>query len=213
MKWMIAATLAGSTALVPVAIENSEGMGSGNPTTTNETRSTDPFSGEGIDNLAINPEILIDEWDSLSVEQQAEWQVIYDNLVKEAELAHKKAVREKRIERLNKVIKAVVSRVGKTPYVFGGSTPAAWDCSGLVKWTYSQLGIDLPHSATAQGYVGKRVAKPRKGDIVVWGGGYHSGIYLGNGKVVNALNSYRDTNIVRVDYLGGSVSYVRAYDY
>jgi len=213
MKWMIATMLVGSTTIGGAAIGNSEGMGSGNPTTTNEIRSTDPFPSKGIDNLAINPEILIDEWDSLNVEQQAIWQGVYDDLVKEAEIAHDKAVRKKRIERLNNVIKAVVNRVGKTPYVFGGSTPAAWDCSGLVKWTYSQLGIDLPHSATAQGYVGKRVTKPRKGDIVVWGGGYHSGIYLGNGKVVNALNPYRDTNIVRVDYLSGSVTYVRAYDY
>jgi cell wall-associated NlpC family hydrolase len=224
MKWMIAATLVGSTALVPVAIENSEGIGSGNPATTNKIRSTDYFPSQGISSLSISSQILLDKWDSLSVEQQAEWQVTRDNLVREAEIAHQKAVREaeiahkkavrkKRIERLNKVIKAVVSRVGKTPYILSGSTPSGWDCSGLVKWTYNKLGITLPHSATAQLGVGRHVANPRKGDIVVWGGGYHSGIYLGNGKVVNALNPYRDTNIVRVDYLAGSVTYVRAYDY
>jgi cell wall-associated NlpC family hydrolase len=205
--------LVGSTAVGGAAIGNGEGMGSGNPTTTNEIRSTDPFPSEGIADLAINPEILIDEWDSLNVEQQAEWQVVYDNLVKEAEIAHDKAVRKKRIERLNNVIKEVVNRVGKTPYILSGSTPGGWDCSGLVKWMYSKLGVDLPHSATAQGYAGRSVAKPRKGDIVVWGGGYHSGIYLGNGKAVHAFNYSRDTVITPVDYVAGTATFIRVYDY
>jgi cell wall-associated NlpC family hydrolase len=213
MKWMIATMLVGSTTIGGAAIGNSEGMGSGNPTTTNETRSTDPFPSEGIADLAINPEILIDEWDSLNVEQQAEWQVVYDNLVKEAEIAHNKAVRKKRIERLNNVIKEVVNRVGKTPYILSGSTPSGWDCSGLVKWVYSKLGVNLPHSATSQLYVGRSVAKPRKGDIVVWGGGYHSGIYIGNGKAVHAYNYYRDTVITPVDYVAGTATFIRAYDY
>jgi cell wall-associated NlpC family hydrolase len=213
MKWMIAATLVGGVAIAPLAMDNSRAMGSVNPPTTQEIASNDYFPGEVISDAAINPEILIDEWDSLNVEQQAEWQVVYDDLVKEAEIAHRKAVRKKRIERLNNVIKKVVNRVGKTPYILSGSTPSGWDCSGLVKWTYDKLGITLPHSATAQLGAGRHVTNPRKGDIVVWGGGYHSGIYLGNGKAVNALNPYRDTNIVRVDHLSGSVTYVRAYDY
>ena len=213
MKWTIALTLAGSAAIAPVTVTNSEGMGSGNPTTTHEIRSTDPFHGEVISDIAITPAILLNEWDTLSPEQQAKWQIAHDDLVKEAEIAHDIAVREKRIERLNNAIEAVVSRVGKTPYVLSGNTFSGWDCSGLVMWMYSQLGIDAPHSATAQLGLGKHVAKPRVGDIVVWGGGYHSGIYIGNGKAVHAYNYSRDTIITKVSEVAGSVTYVRAYDY
>lgn len=125
--------------------------------------------------------------------------------------AHKLAKAERRAEKMSRAIDKVVERVGKTPYVMSGSSPSGWDCSGLVVWMYSKLGIELPHSASAQLYVGKRTNHPVPGDIVVWGGGYHSGIYLGKGKVVNALNSSRDTNIIHVDYLGGAVTFIRVY--
>lgn len=213
MKWMIALTLAGSAAIAPAAIDNSEGMGSGNPTTTHETRSTDPFSGEVLTDIAINPDILINEWDTLSPEQQAKWQDAHDEVVKQAKIAHDIAVREERIKRLDDAIKAVVNQVGKTPYVLSGNTPRGWDCSGLVMWMYNKLGIDAPHSATAQLGLGKHVAEPRRGDIIVWGGGYHSGIYIGNGKAVHAYNYSRDTIITKVSEVAGSVTYVRAYDY
>ena len=213
MKWMIALTLAGSAAIAPAAIDNSEGMGSGNPTTTHETRSTDPFSGEVLTDIAINPDILINEWDTLSPEQQAKWQDAHDEVVKQAKIAHDIAVREERIKRLDDAIKAVVNQVGKTPYVLSGNTTRGWDCSGLVMWMYAKLGIELPHSASAQRYAGQSVAKPRVGDIVVWGDGYHSGIYLGNGKAVHAYHDSRDTIITRVDDVAGSATFTRAYDY
>jgi cell wall-associated NlpC family hydrolase len=211
MKWMIATMLVGSTTIGGAAIQN-EGTESGNSAITHEARSTDPFTGTDLTIITIDPQTLLEEWDTLSPEQQAEWADVRDALLLEAELAHNKELRAKRIARLDRAIKAVTSRVGKTPYSFGGASVSGWDCSGLVMWTYDKLGIDVPHSATAQLYVGRHVAKPRKGDIVVWGG-YHSGIYIGKGRVVNALNYYRDTNIIHVDDLGGGVTYVRAYNY
>ena len=214
MKWMIATMLVGSTAVGGAAIDNSEGMGSGNPiTTTHETRSTDPFSGEVLSDIAITPAILINEWDTLSPEQQKKWQTAHDEVVKQAEIAHDIAVREERIKRLNNAIEEVVKQVGKTPYILSGETPSGWDCSGLVKWMYNKLGIDVPHSATAQLGVGKHVTSPRRGDIVVWGGGYHSGIYLGNGKAVHAYNYSRDTIITKVSDVAGSATFIRAYNY
>ena len=210
---MIASLLVGSTAVGGAAIDNSEGMGSGTPAITAEISSTDYFPSEVLGDVAITPEILLNEWDTLSPEQQAEWQTVHDKLVTEAQIAHDKAVREKRIERLNNAIEAVVSRVGKTPYVLSGSTPKAWDCSGLVMWMYAKLSIELPHSASAQRYVGRLVEKPRIGDIVVWGNGYHSGIYIGNGKAVHALNPDVDTLISRVDDIAGAATFTRVYDY
>jgi len=213
MKWTIALTLAGSAAIAPAAVNTNEGISNVAPAVTQEVLSMDITSNNVISDIAISPYVLLNEWDSLSVEQQAEWRVVYDNLVKEAEIARLKAIRDARIEKLNNVLDAVKSYVGKTPYVFSGASPRAWDCSGLVLWTYAQLGIELPHSASAQLSAGKHVNDPRPGDIVVWGGGYHSGIYIGDGKVVNALNPRVDTSIVGVHELGGSVTYVRAYDY
>ena len=72
------------------------------------------------------------------------------------------------------------------PYVFGGASPAGFDCSGLVKYVYAQFGISLPHSSLAQGANGTRVTDPEPGDLVVIDGGSHIGIYSGDGYMVHA---------------------------
>jgi cell wall-associated NlpC family hydrolase len=85
---------------------------------------------------------------------------------------------------------AKVFEVGKkyigVPYRYGGENPSGFDCSGFVLFVYAQFGIDLPHSASAQGAMGKpiRLADARPGDIVMISG--HNGIYAGNGKILDA---------------------------
>lgn len=81
--------------------------------------------------------------------------------------------------------------VDKTWYVFSGSTPRGWDCSGLVRWYYAQLGIDIPHSASKQGQLKPKVKDPKPGDIVVFKyknskNHHHSGVYIGNNKAIHA---------------------------
>jgi cell wall-associated NlpC family hydrolase len=93
--------------------------------------------------------------------------------------------------KLQKMVSKLEARIGKTRYVFSGSTPAGWDCSGLVRWAYEQIGIELPHSANKQGHMGKIVKSPRIGDVVVfgWKGSksfYHAAIYVGNNQVIHA---------------------------
>ncbi len=85
---------------------------------------------------------------------------------------------------------AKVFEVGKkyigVPYRYGGENPSGFDCSGFVMFVYSQFGIELPHSASAQGAMGKpiRLADARPGDIVMISG--HNGIYAGNGMILDA---------------------------
>lgn len=82
-------------------------------------------------------------------------------------------------------------------YVSGAMGPWAFDCSGLVRYAYRYAGVSTRlgggHSALAM-YRWARVhhltsrSNPRVGDVVVYGGGTHVGIYIGNGRVISALN-------------------------
>ncbi len=88
-------------------------------------------------------------------------------------------------------IKDLKKYVNKTWYVFAGSTPSGWDCSGLVRWYYEQLEIEVPHSATKQGQLRPKVKDPKPGDIVVFRyqgakNHHHSAIYIGDNKVIHA---------------------------
>lgn len=120
--------------------------------------------------------------------------------------------------RVQKVVTKLEKRIGKTWYVFSGSTPSGWDCSGLVYWTYQQLGIEVPHSANKLGNLTKGVKDPMVGDVVVWGykgskSYYHAGIYIGNGKAIHAgFRKGTTTQIIDVDsaaFRGSTVKFVR----
>jgi cell wall-associated NlpC family hydrolase len=93
--------------------------------------------------------------------------------------------------RMAKVVKALKKRIGKTWYVFSGSTPSGWDCSGMTRWAYQQIGIDIPHSANKQARAGVKVSAPAVGDLVLFGYKgtntfFHASIYIGNGQVIHA---------------------------
>lgn len=121
--------------------------------------------------------------------------------------------------KIQKAIKKVKSTAGKTWYVFSGSSPRGWDCSGLVRWTYEQMGVTLEHSATKQLYSGKHVKKPNVGDIVAFRypgstRSFHVGIYIGNGKLIHAYYHGKRTVIQKVSEVqkenrGAKVTYVR----
>ena len=75
------------------------------------------------------------------------------------------------------------------PYRWGGASPrAGFDCSGLVRYVYGKVGIDLPHHAASQYGHGRRVSRGslRAGDLVFFSGLGHVGIYAGSGKFIHA---------------------------
>lgn len=81
------------------------------------------------------------------------------------------------------------------PYVWGGTTPGGWDCSGFVQYVYAQNGIELPRLAASQGAAGTPTSNPKPGDLVIQNGGSHVGIYLGNGMMISALNPGQGTQV------------------
>jgi cell wall-associated NlpC family hydrolase len=74
------------------------------------------------------------------------------------------------------------------PYVWGGSSPSGFDCSGFVMYVYAQVGVSLPHYTGAQWNVGVPVARGdlQPGDLVFFDGLGHVGIYIGGGQFVHA---------------------------
>jgi cell wall-associated NlpC family hydrolase len=89
------------------------------------------------------------------------------------------------------LLRIAMSYVG-VPYVWGGSSPAGFDCSGYTWYAFARLGIAIPRTADAQFYSGRPViGNPSPGDLVFFQtydyGPSHVGIYLGNGYFVNSI--------------------------
>jgi cell wall-associated NlpC family hydrolase len=119
----------------------------------------------------------------------------------EAEIARLKKIADDTTT-LNKTLVLVKNQIGITRWVHGGSTPRAWDCSGLVTWTYGHLGVELRHSATTQRNSGTIVTEPKIGDLVSfnhrgWKNAYHIGIYLGPDQMIHSGGKPGDRTEIR----------------
>lgn len=82
-----------------------------------------------------------------------------------------------------------------TPYRWGGSSPAGFDCTGFVMWVYGQFGVGLPHNEAGQLASGEPVGADdlQPGDVLVFANTYrrglsHVGIYVGDGQFVHAAD-------------------------
>lgn len=99
-----------------------------------------------------------------------------------------------------------------TPYVWGGSTPDGFDCSGLVQYVYKQMGYDISRTTYTQINEGKAVSKDnlKVGDLVFFGDGsspHHVGIYTGNGQYIHAPST---GDIVKISNLNSRSDFAGA---
>lgn len=121
----------------------------------------------------------------------------------------------------NRVVSIAMRYLG-VPYVWGGATPTVgFDCSGLVKYVFAQLGVVLPHYAAAQWDSPDAIAVPadrlRAGDLVfftgsdgTWTAPGHVGIYVGDGYLIDAPHTGARVRIDSLDERWFSRHYVGA---
>lgn len=90
------------------------------------------------------------------------------------------------------------------PYVWGGSSPSGFDCSGLTMYVYAQVGVSLPHNAAMQyNTVGVFVSRDQlqPGDLVFFDGLGHMGMYIGGGQFIHAPHT---GDVVKISSLNDS---------
>lgn len=85
----------------------------------------------------------------------------------------------------DRVVDVAVRYVG-VPYVWGGASPAGFDCSGFTQFVFAQVGVTIPRTSAGQHSLGGVVpaGEARPGDLMTWDG--HAGIYLGGGSHIAA---------------------------
>lgn len=93
-------------------------------------------------------------------------------------------------------------------YVWGGASPSGFDCSGLVQYVYAKVGVSLPHSSRMQYDCGTHVSRSnlRAGDLVFFFTPIaHVGIYIGNGRMINATgNRVQISDVWPASYRGAT---------
>lgn len=95
------------------------------------------------------------------------------------------------------------------PYVYGGTSPSGFDCSGLIYYAAKEAGISLPRTSQAQSTLGSYVSVSdlKAGDLVFWGGvgsAYHVGIYIGGGQYLHAPAPGQNVTIQSIAYFAPS---------
>jgi murein DD-endopeptidase len=91
------------------------------------------------------------------------------------------------------------------PYRFGGASPAGFDCSGLVQYSFRQAGVALPRKTEEQRLAASPVAltELRPGDLIFFDHqgikNSHVGIYAGGGQFVHAPSTGKDVRRDRLD--------------
>jgi cell wall-associated NlpC family hydrolase len=100
-----------------------------------------------------------------------------------------------------KAIAFAMSQLGD-PYVYGGTGPNGWDCSGLMMKAYAAAGVSIPRVVGPQIAAGRKVSAGElaPGDLVAYPSMAHIGMYLGGGKVIHAPRPGKSVEITSLSY-------------
>lgn len=150
------------------------------------------------------------------LEQQAEEAL----RIKKAEAERSKSMLENK-QALEDRLVELEKYVNKTWYVFSGSSPSGWDCSGMTRWFYEGLGVTLDHSASKQAKnAGHYVDTPQIGDLVAFKHlnsekYFHVGIYAGDGMVIHAKKPGTRTERIELSdgwFAKSEISFIRVIE-
>ncbi len=109
-----------------------------------------------------------------------------------------------------RAVAAAQSQLG-VPYVWGGSTPAGFDCSGLMMWAWAQAGVSIPRVTYAQRGAGQVVplSAAQPGDLIFYNGFSHVAMYVGGGQVIHAPHTGDVVRYASMYMDGGPILVVR----
>lgn len=98
------------------------------------------------------------------------------------------------------------------PYVWGGTTPSGFDCSGLVKYVYGQIDVSISRTTYTQVNEGRYVSRDEllPGDLVFFGDSsspHHVGMYIGDGMMIHAPQT---GDVVKITSLSARSDYATA---
>jgi cell wall-associated NlpC family hydrolase len=102
-------------------------------------------------------------------------------------------------------VNTALAQQGK-PYVWGGTGPGGFDCSGLTWSAYKAAGVTLPRTSSAQSTVGAPVSKAalQPGDLIFFYSPVgHVGMYIGNGQMVHSSTYGQPVSVIPVDSMPG----------
>ena len=103
---------------------------------------------------------------------------------------------------------SIAASLNGTPYLYGGTTTAGFDCSGYTQYVFNKIGTSLPRTAEEQRQFATPVAIPKVGDLVFFGiPAYHNGIYAGNGMMWDAPRTGKTVGLHSI--FSGTVTYGR----
>jgi cell wall-associated NlpC family hydrolase len=114
----------------------------------------------------------------------------------------------------HKDVVAIAKRYLGVSYVWGGTSPSGFDCSGLMQYSYNQIGVSLPRTSRTQFHAGAYIPPNRldllePGDMVFFGVGgdpdqiHHVGMYVGGGDFIHAPAT---GDVVRITSLNGRIA-------